>query len=537
MMPSLRLPHLVLPALLACAMATDSHAQVLDTSFGVNGLLPYGGPLSNSQNNKGVGHNSVVQPDGKIVVAADKWDPNTSDLFYYTYRYNPDGSPDSTFGNNGVSRLFVGDKCKSFDLLLESDGRIVVIGQSEYCINGICGAPQFIMMRLLPNGDLDTSFGNEGHLISSDVFGNQGTFAIPSRVRRYADGSYFIGGRGVGARPFVARLQANGYPLASFATNGIHTDTTHQSSFRDLALDGQQRGYVLMRTANYVGGIIDSTNQGDNLLLRLTPTGALDPTFGTNGSLRLDLMNNDNPVAITFLPDGRLLLLGSHWMATLSTSGSLLSGPHYIGVAGFDGIALDKALPLANDRIMLSGKVHHYINGNWQEQAYLAQVDDQGQYRTDFNGTGYLVMDHGSIGTTGWQGKLCRLFDVDVAPDGSVVATGYRNPNPGATLRSVHVVRVLDVPGTASNVSVAEARPLPTLAVFPNPTQGLLQVDAPTTGPYALYNALGGLVQQGWLMAGRNTLQLGDDRPSGVYLLQVEDGTGLGAQVIRVMKE
>jgi hypothetical protein len=181
--------------------------------------------------------------------------------------------------------------------------------------------------------------------------------------------------------------------------------------------------------------------------------------------------------------------------------------------------------------------VHHYINGNWQEQAYLAQVDDQGQYRTDFNGTGYLVMDHGSMGSTGWQGKLCRLFDVDVAPDGSVVATGYRNPNPGATLRSVHVIRVLDVPGTTSNVSVAEARPLPTLAVFPNPTQGLFQVDAPTAGHYALYNALGGLVQQGYLQVGPNTLQMGGELSPGVYLLQVGIGTGLGPQVLRIVKE
>lgn len=530
-----RLPHIVLPALLACA--TGLHAQLLDTGFGVNGLLPFGGPLSNSQSNKGVGHNSVVQPDGKIVVAADKWDPNTTDLFYYTYRYNPDGSPDATFGDNGVSRLFVGDQCKSYDLLLEPDGRIVVIGQSEYCVNGICGAPQFIMMRLLPNGDLDTSFGDQGHLISTDVFGSQGTHAIPSRVRRYPDGTYFIGGRDTGARPFVARLQSSGFPVQSFATNGIHTDLTHQSSFRDIALDGHQRGYVLMRTTNYVGGVIDSTNQADNLLLRLTPTGTLDPTFGTAGSVRLDLMNSDDPVAITFMPDGRLLLLGSHWLALLSTNGSLLSGPHVISIPGFDGIVLDKALPLANDRILLSGKVHHYINGNWREQALLAQVDDQGQFRTDHHGTGYMVMDHGSIGTTGWQGKLCRFFDVDVAPDGSVVATGYRNPTAGHTQRSVHLARVLNVPGVSSTIGVPQHRDLSSLAVYPNPTQGLLRVEVPFAGTFVLYDAQGSAMQQGRLMTGLNNLSLGDDSPSGIYLLRVGHGNGPDHHVVRVIKE
>lgn len=539
MKATIRLPHTALPVLLACIFPLTNalRAQVIDTSFGVNGMLPFGGALSNSQNNRGAGYNSVVQPDGKIVVAADKWDPNTTDLFYYTYRYNPDGTPDATFGNNGVSRLFVGDKCKNYDLQLLPDGHIVVIGQSEYCVNGICGAPQFIMMRLLSNGDMDTSFGNQGHLISTDVFGSQGTNAIPSRVRRFPDGSFLIGGRNTLAQPFAARLQPNGYPLTTFATNGIYTYGAPQTSFRDLALDAQQLGYVLCKAYNYVNGSIDAANEADNLLVRLTPSGALDPSFGTNGVLRLDLMNEDDPVAITFMPDGRLLLLGSTWYALLSSTGGLLSGPHFVTVPDFDGIALDKALPLANNRILISGKVHHYINGNWREQALLAQVDDQGQFKLDHNGTGHMVMDHGSIGTTGWQGKLCRFFDVDLAPDGSVVATGYRNPTAGNTQRAVHVVRVLNVPGTSSSVSVAEQQALHPLAVSPNPTQGPLQVVVPAASPYVLYNALGSAVGQGRLISGRNTLHIGDDCPPGIYLLQVGEDSVENIRMTRVIKE
>ncbi len=530
-------PRFLLLAVLAIATVPEATAQVLDASFGINGMVPYGGPLSNSQNNRGVGNNSVIQPDGKIVVAMDMWDPNTSDLHFYTYRYYPDGSPDSTFGDNGVSRLFVGDQCKSHDLRLEPDGRIIVIGQSEYCVNGICGAPQFIMMRLLPNGELDTSFGNAGHLITTDLFGNQGSFAIPHRVAHFADGRYFIGGRGIGAKPFVARLMTNGYPDPAYASNGSFTDTAQYSVFKDLIIDEQQRGHALTMVYNYVDGTPDPVNPSDALIIRLTPQGTLDPTFADNGRLRLDLMSADNPMALSFMPDGRLLLLGDHWSAFIGTNGELLSGPHYIVVPGFDGTLLDKALPLENDRIMLSGKVHHYINGNWQEQALLGQVDAQGQFRTDFNQTGYLALDHGAMGPSGWQGKLCRLFDLDKAVDGSVVATGYRNPNPGHTLRSLYLIRLLDVPGSTSSVSVAEHVGEPSFSVHPNPTEGSLQVVAPHAAHFVLYNALGGEVQKGFVATGRSILTMDDALPMGLYFLHLHTTTGNNGEVIRIVKQ
>lgn len=518
----------------------QGNAQTLDPSFGTNGQVPYGGPLSNSQSNKGIGFNTALQPDGKIVVSMDKYDPNSTDWYFYTYRYNVDGTPDATFGNNGVSRIFVGDHGKNFDLQLHPDGRIAVIGRSEYCINGVCGLPQFIMMRLLPNGELDTSFGNQGHLISPDVFGNQGTFAVANRVNLLANGKYIVGGRGINGRPFVARLNTNGYPDPAFATNGIHSDTTRYNQFMDLVVDEAENSYALVLIYNYVDNVPVVGNVSDTYIIKLTPNGQPDPSFGNNGRAILDLGGDEEPTSIALLPNGQLAVTASDRIAFVASDGSLVNGGsnaiHSILIPGEGDVFVDKVVVAGPDRLLLCGKVTQMQAGNFLEKAFVAQVDGQGQLLPDFNGTGYLILDNGLTATTGWNGKLCRLHDLDIAPNGTVYGTGYRNPIAGSTFRSLFLIRLLDVPLGDLSVAVADTPTPQDLALFPNPTSGVVHLSLTEPLRYSMYNTAGALVSEGQFNTGRNALDLSPNAP-GQYLLILRDASGLQREAGWVVRE
>jgi len=501
--------------------------------------VPYGGAQSNGELNKGIGNNMAVQPDGKLVVCMDKSNPNGTDLFLYTYRYLPDGSPDPDFGINGVSKLFVGDQCKAYDLQLEPDGRITIIGESEYCVNGICGAPQFIMLRLLPNGDLDASFGVNGHITTTEVFGALGTFAIPYRVRRLANGKYFIGGRGINGKPFVARLLATGFPDPTFAVNGVYSDATQYGYFADLGVDANGACFALFRVYNYQGGNPVEANLSDLYVRKFTSSGALDATFGNAGVFLGDFVNADIPTSITFTPSNDLLITGQDYIAFVNASGTLSSsvpnGFRTIAIPSAGTVFLNKLVVVGAGRYLLCGKVHQEVGGNFQEKALVAQVDASGQFIPAFNGTGYLLLDHGSVGATGWNGKLCRLHDLDIASNGVVFGSGYRNPIAGNTLRALYLIKLIDVPMQGSGVGVLEHEAVDVLA-FPNPTDGAVQINIAVSAHYTVSSADGRIVAQGRWAPGVRTLDL-SPWPVGIYTVQLQTPEGEALGVSRVSRQ
>jgi uncharacterized delta-60 repeat protein len=111
-----------------------------------------------------------VQPDGKIVIAGSL--TTLSGLFnqiktqtFYVMRFHPNWSLDASFDGDGQAatvitpRTFGGVRDQAFDLTLQPDGRIVVVGAS---------AGDFALARYNPNGSLDNSFNDNG-IIKTDL--------------------------------------------------------------------------------------------------------------------------------------------------------------------------------------------------------------------------------------------------------------------------------------------------------------------------------------------------------------------------------
>lgn len=127
----------------------------LDISFGSNGkvMLPF------------ICNDIAIQNDNKIVVVSDNDHAN----FGMVARYSQDGSLDNTFGRNGIQSLWVDDitNLVGKSVKIGKDGKVIIGGYSENTFR--MRAASFLLIKLQTNGTPDNTFGNNGVLIPSNV--------------------------------------------------------------------------------------------------------------------------------------------------------------------------------------------------------------------------------------------------------------------------------------------------------------------------------------------------------------------------------
>jgi uncharacterized delta-60 repeat protein len=129
----------------------------LDAGFGTNGkvALPHYLPP----------HRVAPQPDGRVLVAGTAPDPS---LAFLTARTYVNGTLDVTFNGSGVAQVFGGNQMSvPASILVQPDGLILVIGTNKTPTTGTPTATSLALARYNPNGSLDTSFGANGLVTTS----------------------------------------------------------------------------------------------------------------------------------------------------------------------------------------------------------------------------------------------------------------------------------------------------------------------------------------------------------------------------------
>jgi uncharacterized delta-60 repeat protein len=118
----------------------------LDTGFGTDGTADI--------EVAGMAKSITVQADGKILIAGYNQEEG-SGFDFKIVRLNQDGTFDASFGNNGIAVFdLAGGRDTARDITVLADGKILVAGQSNYF-----GNDDFSIIRLNPDGTLDTTFG------------------------------------------------------------------------------------------------------------------------------------------------------------------------------------------------------------------------------------------------------------------------------------------------------------------------------------------------------------------------------------------
>jgi uncharacterized delta-60 repeat protein len=163
----------------------------LDTSFGVAGQMPaFGGaaailPLSSGK----------ILIVGTLDSAAPASGGTTPQGFIVT-RYNANGTIDGSFGTHGATvSAFPGEGYSAaLAVAVQSSGDIVAAGLTESANPAFGNEPSdFALIRLIPTGQLDTSFGSGG-LVTTAFGTNGGNAAAASAIAIQSDGKIVVAG-------------------------------------------------------------------------------------------------------------------------------------------------------------------------------------------------------------------------------------------------------------------------------------------------------------------------------------------------------
>lgn len=257
-----------------------------DVTFGVNGIVT---PVSSSISP----NNITVQPDGKLLVTGSLPVPSGQD--FAVARYNSDGTPDSSFDGDGVVSTNFGAGSYSFAttaLVQPNDGKILVAGSRSG--NG------FALARYFSGGSLDTSFSGDGKVTAA--FGYGYGESVNSMILQ-PDGKILVAG---GFSDFsVARFNPDGSLDTSFSGDGKRRiDAGGNGSYSDFPEK------VLLQSDGKI--LLVGRSQGNFAAVRLNADGSTDLTFGTDGIVTVDFgSEGDSAVGAVLQANNKVLLAGS----------------------------------------------------------------------------------------------------------------------------------------------------------------------------------------------------------------------------------
>lgn len=300
--------------LLTFPLFTFSQSYMLDSSFGDAGIL-----LSDLQQSNDVATDAALAADGTLIISGCKGNPQYD---FMVLRKSIDGDLDADFGNEGHSVFDLGSAMDDGTVnYIHTNGNILVAG--------ITGTNSGVV-RFLPDGAPDLSFGNNGKVIF-DFTGSSliHDMIVDEEGRIILVGSITISSSQGSLGALVIRLLPNGQLDPSFGINGVRQFTKDFSFTQGKSLAISKSGKILV-------GI---NADGFSHVVQLTESGDYDSSFGVSGYFSVP-KHKSTIEDLEVLPNGKLLL--TLFFSNLSTSGLCEVFPEgQLNEAfGLDGLAM-----------------------------------------------------------------------------------------------------------------------------------------------------------------------------------------------------
>jgi uncharacterized delta-60 repeat protein len=365
--------------------------------------------------------------------------------------------PDAGFGDNGHTLLQFETDGERGDfgnaLAVQTDGRILIAGFAA-----LSDRRDGAVLRLLPDGNIDTSFGIQGRRLLG--IASEDGFAQITGMQLQSDGRIVLFGRDRDRGLVFVRLHADGSFDHSFDLNGVRIVLLEEDSNTSARMAFDHAGRLVG-----VGSMGSTDSAQCALIVRLEPNGAMDASFGANGRVCL-LPDAGSPGATTgdvaALPDGNILVAGSAIsgeavpsenvdMFALRLASDGTPDPDF-GNAGWRLVAFDQGRDFRDfahglnvddgGRVTLAGSAETLQSGSMA----IARLTPGGQLDAGFGSSGRVLIpfehddqpDRGSAAT-----RVIRLHDERLFVGGA--ATRHHSLN---AFRPAGAAAILNSDGT-----------------------------------------------------------------------------------------
>jgi len=404
----------------------------LDTTFGNGGIVVSHNAAGGGGDD--LGYSITTGPGGKIVVAGKSLIghiaafPPRDDYGVVTWRYNPDGTPDTPFGNDGVV-VYSPDQGgidTGFSVTTDSEGKILVAGQVD-----LGGYTYAVTLKYGSDGTPESSFDDDGAVLYDFerpyVYAG---YAITTDSRDKVLVTGFSHESGI----ITLRYNTDGTPDNSFDSDGISLYHNPASASDpdygySIAIDSKERILV----TGY------STGSNSMLILRYKSNGELDVSFGKDGVVfaRSSGLLYSTGRSITTDSEGRILVAGA------ASRGSDLDMK--IWRYNEDGTP-DAAF--GSDGVVVS---HNAAGGDGDDRGQSIVIDSRGRILV----TGYSINSSGDADMVIWRYNEDGTPDAAFDDDGIAVfhnAAGGDGTDIGSSIAIDSSGRLL-VTGWSSNGS------------------------------------------------------------------------------------
>ena len=485
------------------------NAGDLDLNFGTSGYA-FNDHISNTGE---VFADMAVQQDDKLVMVGYTEGANENILIA---RYLSNGTPDSTFGVNGLLEidLTLGANERAYGLKVLSDGKILVTGS-------VFTQPAWegFVMRVNDDGTVDNSFGDTApgrtHFSAGDNAVTLGRAIQTIGPDIYVGGSALFSGQG---DMCVFKFSQGGGAVTSFASSGVASV--------DIDGEGDQL-YSMTLTSNnsfILAGVSDSAGTERGALVKLNSFG-LPTSFAGQGHYTFDLGSGNNQLNDVMVDAaGRIIAVGNEGadpningvILRLNDDGTEDTSFSGDGFQGSDpgnttSMFLTRVFPVGNNGILATG----YTSGA-NKEVYAFQMTETGS-------------PDGSFGTGGdvnhaFPNVLTDISGIAAAiqSDGGVVVGGY--------LASQDFVGsngfMLRLSPEDQGNSIEEVSELE-VSIYPNPlTQEELTIEGEAIEGAELIGLNGQAI---WLQKqSNNKYYVPNHVANGMYILKIHSNKGIG---------
>ncbi|MBL8310198.1 MAG: hypothetical protein JNL19_07240 [Burkholderiales bacterium] len=405
----------------AFALTPTSHAipgqpGTLDASWATLSPLGAGKLISAVGSGADMARAIALQPDGKVVVAG--YCHNGSDDDFCVARYSASGELDTSFGGAGTVITPIGTSNDyAYAVTVQPDGKIIVAG---HCWGG--ASYDFCLARYSANGQLDTNFNGTGKVITPIGTGGDRAYALALQP----DGKIVVAGycRIGSTYDFcLARYSASGGLDTSFNGSGIVTTAISTGDDYARALVLQPDGKIVVAGNCWLVGPVYGL-----CLARYSASGALDPTFDADGTVITSIATGVDfaaAAAVALQPDGKIIVASACWVSTIRDFCLARYGANGALDTSFDGdgravtaigASDDSATALA---LQPDGKIvaAGLCHNGSNNDFCLARYSANGALDASFNSTGKVIT---AIGPGGAEAAAVAL-----QPDGKIVVAGY----------------------------------------------------------------------------------------------------------------